>query len=128
MSHLCYRSPTKQVSAVLGADFPGAFFKADLCYILGLCHNVDVLGDDWMEYAVRGKLMVFSLAIILTLMLLIYLHFQPLEVVSRYRNPQPQVVDNYSYLVNLKPNIYKYECLNSYFITNNCGLTGKKKG
>ena len=59
MSHLCYRSPTKQVSAVLGADFPGAFFKADLCYILGLCHNVDVLGDDWMEYAVRGKLMVF---------------------------------------------------------------------
>ena len=28
---------------------------------------------------------------------LIYLNFQPLEVVSRYRDPQPQVVENYSY-------------------------------
>ena len=27
---------------------------------------------------------------------IIYLNFQPLEVVSRYRNPQPQVVENYS--------------------------------
>ena len=27
---------------------------------------------------------------------------------SRYRDPQPQVVDNYSYLFNLRPNIYKY--------------------
>ena len=26
----------------------------------------------------------------------IYLHFQPLEVVSRYRDPQPQVIENYS--------------------------------
>ena len=26
----------------------------------------------------------------------IYLNFQPLEVVSRYRDPQPQVVENYS--------------------------------
>ena len=26
------------------------------------------------------------------------LNFQPLEVVSRYRDPQPQVVENYSYL------------------------------
>ena len=38
---------------------------------------------------------------------LIYLNFQPLEVVSRYRDPQPQVVDNYSYLFNLILNIYK---------------------
>ena len=28
---------------------------------------------------------------------LIYLNFQPLEVVSRYRDSQPQVVENYSY-------------------------------
>ena len=28
---------------------------------------------------------------------LIYLNFQSLEVVSRYRDPQPQVVENYSY-------------------------------
>ena len=38
---------------------------------------------------------------------LIYLDFHPLEVVSRYRDPQPQVVENYSYLFNLRPNIYK---------------------
>ena len=38
---------------------------------------------------------------------LIHLNFQPLEFVSRYRDPQPQVVENYSYLLNLRPNIYK---------------------
>ena len=37
----------------------------------------------------------------------ICLNFQPLEVVSRYRDPQPQVVENYSYLFNLGPNIYR---------------------
>ena len=39
---------------------------------------------------------------------LIYLNFQPLEVVSRWRDTQPQVVENYSYLFNLRPNVYKY--------------------
>ena len=38
---------------------------------------------------------------------LIYLNFQPLEVASRYRDPQPQIVANYTYLFNLKPDIYK---------------------
>ena len=47
-----------------------------------------------------------------------YLNFQPLEVVSRYRDPQPQVVENYSYLFNLWLNIYKYCCLNPHFIPN----------
>ena len=28
---------------------------------------------------------------------LFYLNFHPLVVVSRYRDPQPQVVENYSY-------------------------------
>ena len=32
---------------------------------------------------------------------LFYLNFQPFEVVSRYRDPQPQVVENYLYLFNL---------------------------
>ena len=45
---------------------------------------------------------------------LVYLNFQPLEVVSRYRDPQPQVVKNYSYLFNLRPNIYKFDV---YFIS-----------
>ena len=31
---------------------------------------------------------------------LMYLNLQPLEVMSRYRDPQPQVVENYSYLFN----------------------------
>ena len=39
---------------------------------------------------------------------LIYLNFQPLEVVSRYRDPQPQVIEKYSYLFNLRPNMNKY--------------------
>ena len=55
----------------------------------------------------------------------IYLNFQPLEVVSRYRDPQPQVVENYSYLFSLRPNINKYWYLNSHFITNNSDLIGK---
>ena len=31
----------------------------------------------------------------------IYLNFHPIEVVTRYRDPQPQVVENYSYVFNL---------------------------
>ena len=31
---------------------------------------------------------------------LFHLNFRPTEVVSRYRDPQPQVVKNYSYLFN----------------------------
>ena len=30
-----------------------------------------------------------------------HLNFQPLEVVSRYRDPQLQVAENYAYLFNL---------------------------
>ena len=33
----------------------------------------------------------------LTIILLFYLNFQPPEVVPRYRDPQPQVVENYSF-------------------------------
>ena len=39
---------------------------------------------------------------------LVYLNFQPLKVVSRYRDPQPQVVENYPYLFILRSGIYKY--------------------
>ena len=42
-----------------------------------------------------------------------------------YREPQPQVVKNHSYLFNLRPNIYKYRCLNSHFILNNSRLKTK---
>ena len=56
---------------------------------------------------------------------LIYLHFHPLEVVSRYRDPQPQVVENYSYLPNLGPNIYKYLCSNINFTPNISDLIDK---
>ena len=31
------------------------------------------------------------------------LNFQLLQLVSRYRDPQPEVVENYSYLFNLRP-------------------------
>ena len=36
---------------------------------------------------------------------LCHLHFQPLEVVSRYRDPQLQVGENYSYLFKFKKNV-----------------------
>ena len=38
---------------------------------------------------------------------LIYLYFQPLKVVCRHRDPQPQVVEIYSDVFTLRPNIYK---------------------
>ena len=44
---------------------------------------------------------------ILTLKALNNLNFDPLEVVSRYRDPQLQVGRNYSYVFNLGPNICK---------------------
>ena len=42
-----------------------------------------------------------------------YLNFHPLEVVSRYRDPQLQVGGNYLYLLNLWPNICKSWCSNN---------------
>ena len=53
---------------------------------------------------------------------LIYLNFQPLEVVSRYRDPQLQVAENYSYLFNLSTNICKLSCLDTHFIPSNGDL------
>ena len=41
---------------------------------------------------------------------------------SRYRDPQPQVVENYSYLFNLRPTIYKSWWLNTDFLPNNSDL------
>ena len=41
------------------------------------------------------------------LAIIIYLNFQPLEVVSRYWDPQPQVIKITSYLFNLRSNICK---------------------
>ena len=37
---------------------------------------------------------------------LFYLNCQPLDAVSLYRDQQPQVLENYSYLFNLKPTIF----------------------
>ena len=53
-----------------------------------------------------------------------YLNFHPLKVVSRYREPQLQVGENYSYLFNLRSNICKYWCLDTDFISNNSDLIG----
>ena len=59
---------------------------------------------------------------------LIYLNFQPLEVVSLYHDPQihnltdpqPQVVENYSYLLNLRPKI----CQSWWYFIPNTGNHG----
>ena len=46
---------------------------------------------------------------------------------SRYRDPQPQVAQNYSYLFNLSTNIYKSWCLDTYSIPNNRDFGQLKK-
>ena len=60
------------------------------------------------------KYYVFEQGKVLLLTLKRYIenvNFHPLEVVSRYRDPQLQVGENYSYKFNLRPNIRK-----SYFV------------
>ena len=47
------------------------------------------------------------------------LNFHPLEVVSRYRGPQLQVGENYSYLFNLRQKNCKSFSLNARFIPSN---------
>ena len=52
----------------------------------------------WNKHVMHHK-WVFSL------LQLIYLIFQTLEVMDRGSETQPQVVENYSYLFNLRKNI-----------------------
>ena len=54
-----------------------------------------------------------------------HLNFHPLEVVSRYRDPQLQVGEKLSLLFNLSPNISKSWCLNAYFARNNSAFIVK---
>ena len=53
---------------------------------------------------------------------LIYFNFHPLEVVSRYRDPQLKVGENYWYLNNLGINVCKSWCLYAHLIPNNRDL------
>ena len=51
-----------------------------------------------------------------------YCPIHSLKVVSRYRDPQLQVGENYSeYFFNLRPNLCKSSCLNTQFVTNKSG-------
>ena len=52
-----------------------------------------------------------------------YLNFNPLEVVHRYRDPQLQVGENYSYLFDLRSNICQSWNLSIQFILNNSDFT-----
>ena len=56
------------------------------------------------------------------LSLLHTLNFHPLEVVSRYREPQIQVGENHSF-INLIQKNCKSLCLNTHFVPINCDLT-----
>ena len=60
---------------------------------------VDIKLKQWAEKQLPQKcVQVRNLEeSLVNLILLLYLNFQPLEVVSRYRDPQPQVAENYSY-------------------------------
>ena len=42
------------------------------------------------------------------------LNFQPLEVASRYRDPQPEVTKNYSNCLNISQNIHDYRRFETY--------------
>ena len=46
-----------------------------------------------------------------------YLNPPILKVLSRYRDPQLQVCENYWYVFNLGPSICKSHCLNAHFIS-----------
>ena len=61
----------------------------------------------WPSVDLKGVVHQIGCYVISVTAQLIYLNFQPLEVVSRYRDSQPQAVGNYSYLFNLRPNIKK---------------------
>ena len=65
---------------------------------------------------------ILSIWIISILHSLNNLNFHPREVVSRYHDPQLHAGENYSNLLNLRPHIFKYWCLNSHFIANNTDL------
>ena len=62
------------------------------CKRIGYQSNFVQVGNDLLLYPAKPN----------------HLNFQPLEVVSRYRDPQPQVFENYPYLFNLRLNIHKY--------------------
>ena len=49
-----------------------------------------------------------------------YLNFPPLEVVSHYRDPQTQAIENYSYLFNLRPSIYKFILMFKHQFLSQC--------
>ena len=63
---------------------------------------------DWLDNDSLRRLTFFPLSYISEL------KFHPLEVVSRYRDPQLQVGEKY-YLFNLRANIFKSWCLNTTF-------------
>ena len=48
-----------------------------------------------------------------------YLNFHVLGVESHFRDPQQQVGENYPYLFNSRPNIFKSSCLYTHFIPTN---------
>ena len=56
-----------------------------------------------------------------------HLNSHPPEIVSRYRDPQLQVGENYLYLFNLIPNICKSWCLNAHFVPNSCDFDSQMK-
>ena len=82
-----------------------------------LLDELDKDGDGEINYrydqAYMSDSMPYGLTFNLFLAQLSYLSFHPLEVVSRYRDPQLQVRENYSYL-------WKYLRLSSHFFAGNC--------
>ena len=91
-------------------DYLGVIQAAMFSQLLFISVNVSAILDSRYKRSIRRKRKYGTLHTLR--------NFQPLEVVSRYRDPQPQVVENYPYLINFRPNIYKSGCLKSQFIRN----------
>ena len=53
-------------------------------------------------------------------------NFHALEVVSRYRDPQLQVRENYSHMISLWPDMCTYWSLNAHFVPNNSDWSANK--
>ena len=92
-----------------------------------VCHNCLMIMDmhyccSWVNLSLQDKrTFVFSFDDHEPKVIrLSYLNFHPLEAVARYRDPQLQVGENYSYLFNFSSNIYRSWCLSTHFIPDNC--------
>ena len=83
--------------------------RVNASFQLGTC----MFSTEWVSIIYVA---FYTLSLQLTLVMLRCFFNYPLEVVSRYRDPQLQVAKNYSYLFDLSTIICKSWCLDTHFV------------